>query len=155
MSSPVDALIVRLQDMSKAFTGKEKLKAALTRIGVLVSSQAKLNIRAQRLIDTGRLLNSIHYELFEHGDKRGVAIGSQGIPYAKVHEFGYHGAVQMKAHLRMMTKAFGKEVKSPRQIQVRAHARFINIRARPYLFPSLHKHQATIIDILRGAITGD
>lgn len=153
MTTPIDALIVRLNAMSTALSGKENLKAAFTRIGILISSETKLNIRAQRLIDTGRLLNSISYKLFESQDKRGVAVGSYGIPYAAVHEFGYHGSVQTKAHMRMMNKAFGKEVKNPRQIQVRAHARFVNIRARPYLAPALKKHQATIIDILRGAIT--
>lgn len=59
----------------------------LHRIGLLLSSEMKLNIRRQGLIDQGFLLNSIGYEV----DGNTVEVGSYGVVYAKVHEFGTVG----------------------------------------------------------------
>lgn len=64
------------------------------RIGMVLAAQIKINIRTPQagrshgLIDTGALLNSIRYEIHENS----VEVGSYGVRYAKVHEFGTVGA---------------------------------------------------------------
>lgn len=147
-------LVARLQARIEAASqGSPQMRAALTRIGLMVASQTILNVRNQRLIDTGRLINSIRYELFSANGGAGVRIGSFGVPYAAVHEFGYQGPAHVRAHTRRMTQAFGRNVE-PREISVGPHTRFLNIRKRPYLRPAVRKHQSLIIDLIREALGG-
>ena len=138
------ALILRLKErIQKAQPDSPELRAALTRIGVLVSSQAAINVRRRGLIDTGRLINSIRYEFFKENNVHGVKIGSFGVPYAAIHEFGYKGLVNIRRHTRQTP--FGK-------VSVKAHERFMRIPKRPYLTPAVRKHQNTITDVLREAL---
>ena len=122
--------------------GSPELIQALLRIGILLESETKLNIRRKRIIDTGTLLNSIRHELFKDGSRVGVKVGSFGVPYAAVHEFGFKGTVHVRGHQR-------------RGAGVRGHARRVNIRARPYLRPAVKKHHGRIIEILRELLRGN
>ncbi len=126
-------LVKRIEKTIKDLSpGREALKSSLTRIGLLVSAQTSLNIRREGLIDTGRLINSIRYELYQDGDTAGVLVGSFGVPYAAVHEFGFKGNVNVRAHQRLVRNVFGKSV-TPHKIEVRQHSRKMNIRAKFYL----------------------
>lgn len=53
--------------------------------------------------------------------------------YAGVHQFGFTGSVQVPAHTRVVRKIFGRPTKAPVVQSVRAHARKMDIPARPYL----------------------
>lgn len=134
-------LIERLRQRIAALSpDSPEMKTALTRIGTVLSSEAKLNIRRNRLIDTGRLVNSIHWKLFTGNDSVGVEVGSYGVPYARVHEFGFRGIVQVPQHRR---RAPSGTVHS-----VRSHSRKANIQARPYLRPAIKKHRRFIVDLI-------
>lgn len=111
---------------------QSKINRALVRIGLLVSSKAKLNIRKEGLIDTGYLLNSIRYEIKANT----VSVGSFGARYAAVHEFGFRGRVVIPAHTRQ-------------GVAVRSHTRQMNILGRPYLRPALEDSNLKIINIIR------
>jgi len=65
-----------------------RLREALLRIGIMLEAQIKMNIQFRKLIDTGRLLNSIRYELRREGSRNALVVGSFGVPYAAIHEFG-------------------------------------------------------------------
>jgi phage gpG-like protein len=80
-----------------------------------------------------------------------VKIGSFNVPYAAVHEFGFRGTVQVPAHSRRMTQAFGRPV-DPRQVAVQAHSMRMNIRARPYLRPAIKTTRTFVLDTLRAAL---
>lgn len=145
-------VIARIQAQTRAVApGSPQLEEALTRIALYVTSVAKLNVRGQNLIDTGRLLNSIRHEFFKDGPIEGVRIGSFNVPYAAVHEFGYRGVQNVPAYSRRMTQAFGRPV-DPRQINVGAHSRNMNIRARPYLRPAIKTTRTFVLDTLRAAL---
>jgi len=92
------------------------------------------------IYDTGNLIKSIRYEHYSSNDIEGVKVGSFGVPYAAVHEFGFHGSVTVREHLRLGFK-------------VRQHSRQMNIRARPYIRPAVTKHTDWILATLAGAIT--
>lgn len=70
------------------------------------------------------------YSMDVKGYKMNLTIGSL-VPYAAIHEFGFSGTIDVPAHTR---------AGSP----VRAHQRRVNIKARPYLEPSL-RHNEKII----------
>lgn len=132
-------LIKRLKDRERAFKfSSPEMKKAMTAIGAIVMGQTVQNIRTNRLIDRGHLINSISFKTFNQNNVDGVMVGSFGIPYAAIHEFGFKGLVEVRNHLR-------------RGANVRAHSRNINVPARPYLRPAVTKHKDLIINILRAA----
>jgi len=146
--------------LSKLESQKEKvsahknpaLKAALTRAALLITNQAKLNIRGHGLIDTGRLLNSLRYEFYKPDPETiGVRIGSFGVPYAAAWEFGFNGSVMIRAHNRLMTQAFGKPLESAVLARVRAHRRLINIPKKSYLKPAYEANKNRITNLISGA----
>lgn len=125
-----------------------KLKGALFRIGLLLETEAKQNIRRKGIIDTGRLLNSIRMELFKTPSSAGVRVGSFGVPYAAQHEFGGPFTDPQRramfASLRDRGRLAGP-VRNPGKGIIQGN-RFV---ARPYLRPALLTHRNRILDIIR------
>lgn len=76
----------------------------------------------------GDLLDSIQYIV----QKNQVRIGSP-LAYARVHQEGFSGAVQVDAHVRLITQAFGKALRFPVYQNVNAHSRLMNIPQREFL----------------------
>jgi phage gpG-like protein len=155
VTSNLQALIARLTVKANAAgPDSPQLKAALTRIGATISAEATLNVRRRGLIDTGRLINSIKFELFVENNVQGVKVGSYNVPYAAIHEFGFQGSVSVRSYSRTLTQVFGKRV-NPRIVDVRPHERFMRIPARSYLRPAVQKYNNMIIDVLRQAMRGE
>lgn len=142
------SVIKRFEQMIKAMGD---LGPAFVRIGVLLESQIKLNIRQQGLIDTGNLLNSIRYELINENGKKGIRLGSFGVKYAAAHEYGFKGIVTKRSHTRTISQAFGKRIPA-RPVTVRSHSSSMNVRKRPFIKPAIQKHKSQIIDIIRLAL---
>lgn len=144
-------LVARVQAMQKG-ADSSAVTQALTRIGLLVMSLARFNVRRQGLIDTGRLLNSLRYEFIKGtGTKQGIQVGSFNVPYAAVHEFGFNGNVMVKQHQRTITKSFGRPIE-PMSVTVRAHTMKQKVKKRPYLNPAIRKATPFIVDQLRIAL---
>lgn len=80
----------------------------------------------------------------------GVRVGSFGVPYAAVHEFGFKGVVNVPSHKRTITRAFGRPIR-PQTVSVRQHSKRMNIRKRSYLGPALEQRRNLILKILEGA----
>ncbi|XDF79266.1 phage virion morphogenesis protein [Aliivibrio fischeri] len=76
----------------------------------------------------GDLLDSIQYIV----EKNQVRIGSP-LPYAGVHQDGFSGQVQVDAHTRLITQAFGKALAFPVYQSVAAFSRQMEIPQRQFL----------------------
>ncbi|EGQ7799293.1 phage virion morphogenesis protein [Vibrio parahaemolyticus] len=76
----------------------------------------------------GDLLDSITYVV----QRNQVRIGSP-LPYSGVHQDGFSGAVQVDAHTRLITQAFGKALAFPVYQSVGAFTRQMNIPQREFL----------------------
>ncbi|MBS0044507.1 phage virion morphogenesis protein [Shewanella sp. M16] len=76
----------------------------------------------------GDLLDSIQYVV----ERNQVRIGSP-LAYAAVHQDGFSGAVQVDAHTRLITQAFGKALAFPVYQSVGAFSRLMNIPQREFL----------------------
>lgn len=134
-----------------------ELRKAVLRIGFLLETEIKLNIRKKTpratgrspraLIDTGRLINSIGFNVNRKGPVHTLTVGSFSVPYAAVHEFGFSGIQRIRQHRRLQTEAFGKKI-PPRSVTVRAHGRRVNIPARPFIRPAIKKRGPRIVTIL-------
>lgn len=117
-------------------------------IGPRNGASGKLRIQTRRLASSvqGSRYAGQGYEgiMKVKGRRNGLRIewGSR-VPYARVHEKGFFGAVPVQAHTRTITQAFGQEI-APTQVQVQAHTRQMQIPARPYLKPALRDRAKAI-----------
>jgi phage gpG-like protein len=119
-----------------------------------------LRIQASRLV---RSLTGRTYQGRQEGVRSATTEGTDiiirygsKVPYAAVHEEGFQGTVQIPAHSRTQTQAFGRKIDPPQTVQVSAHSREMSIPARPYLSPALRDEMPSIrrkaADELQGAI---
>ncbi|WP_283132485.1 phage virion morphogenesis protein [Enterovibrio norvegicus] len=80
------------------------------------------------LMGNGELDDSIQFQV--RGNK--VHVGSP-LVYAAVHQDGFEGAVNIAAHHRRITQAFGKVLRHPVWQSVGAHVRHMKVPQREYL----------------------
>lgn len=74
------------------------------------------------------------------------------VPYAAVHEYGFTGTVEVPAHTRTISQAFGRSIPQ-RDVSVSAHSRRMFMPARPYLTPSFEGLQDTLAEMLAERVT--
>jgi phage gpG-like protein len=74
-----------------------------------------------------RLRRSMHYQVAGEA----VRIGTN-VPYAAAHNQGFRGRVQVPAHTRRITRAFGRRIE-PTEARVRAHTRRMFLPRREFL----------------------
>lgn len=139
----IETVIKRIANLRKdTAPDSAKVQQALLRIGTTLESEIKLYIRRRGLIDTGRLLNSIHYRTKQTTAGGGVEVGSYGVPYAAFWEFGFRGIQNVRSSTR--TSRLGKTY------GVRAHTRLVNQDAsRNYIRPALNRQRQYIINMIR------
>lgn len=106
-----------------------------------------LNVR------TGNLRRSIHQRVTNTGS---AVIGevNTNVRYGKAHEYGFVGTVNVKASLRQVRQAFGRPLKSPRYVQVRAHPRNVRLPERSFLRSALRDMKPMIETDLQKSIEG-
>jgi len=128
-------------------------KAAYHKVGMLLVSQMKLNVRSYKMIHKGHLINSIGYRFVRGGVEVGSmsasgAVDSKGaVPYARLMEFGGKYTTQMFYAMFKRVSEDGSEGKN-KGILVNG-----KLKARPYVFPALEKHRENIARIFVDEIT--
>jgi len=135
-----------LRRIQKFSPDDPRLLQALIRIGITLEAEAKLNIRRKGIIDTGRLFNSIRYELYKGKDRVGVRVGSFGVPYAALHEFGGPFTDRQRRAMFASLRDRGKLGGNYTPKGVVQGGRFIG---RPYLTSALEAKKGRILDIIR------
>ena len=150
MASSPDQLVFKIRATAKKFQpGSRELNEAFTRIGLKISADAKLNVRRLGKIDTGRLINSLRYEFFRKDQVQGVSIGSFGVPYAAIHEFGGPFTDQMrKAMFASLARRGRLGAKKPGTPTIVGN----QFLAKPYLRPALKSNIKFVTDTLATAL---
>lgn len=147
--SNISEVIAHLRSQTKKVAPNSPyLNEALTRIGLYVSTLAKMNARRQGIVDQGRLINSIRYEFFKTGTVTGIMIGSFNVKYAAMNEFGGVVTPQMRRAMFAAMRQRGAKKKQGKNVIVGNRW-----RARPYLRPAFTKSRTFMLDTLRAAIT--
>lgn len=126
--------------------------ASIKRSTLKVLARAKQKVSGDVLKNrTGTLRRAINFRLEELG---GRIIGTVGIKlrYAAAHEYGFKGTVNVRAHMRMMKVAWGKPVKSPHEIAVRAHTMKMNLPERSFLRSSLRELRSDIVADMQASV---
>lgn len=139
---------------------RESLTAAMNRITIDLQGYVVRNKLSGQLLKrrTGTLAASMQHRVVSNADGVTGVVGSrinEGAPlkYAKPLEDGFDGEVSVREHLRQMTTAFGKAVKEPRKIMVRAHTAHRHVKAYKYLASSLAENRDSYIAQLRRAVS--
>lgn len=152
------------------FIGGDVLAAVLRSYGdkvqtAIVQSVGRSALRLQREVmqnrlsgqvlnvRTGNLRRSIHQRVTNTG---GAVIGevNTNVRYGAAHEYGFAGTVNVKASLRQVRQAFGRPLKSPRYVQVRAHSRNVRLPERSFLRSALRDMRPIIEADLQKSIEG-
>ena len=102
-----------------------------------IGSLRRVTARLARSIEgtTSEWGNESIFEVNVQGGNASVTMGSS-TPYSGVHEYGFTGNVNIPAHTRTITQAFGRDI-APTTVNVRSHSRFMSIPERPYLEPAM------------------
>jgi len=142
----IAALIGRIRKQTKRYVMSDRdAKARLTRIGLLLENQTKINIRRQGIVDTGNLLNSIQSRVFVRGKSEAtVAYGSFGVEYAAINEFGGPFTDRQRRAMFAAMKARGTPPR-PGKVIIRGGY----WKPRPYIRPALVQQRRRILEILK------
>lgn len=116
----------------------DKIRMKVESLAIQLQSKVKGEKLSDQLLHvrTGRLRNSITYKITETSNGIYGTVGTK-VEYARAHEYGFHGHVTVKQHLRNITMAWGKELKTPHAIQVKSHSRQANVKEKSFLRGSL------------------
>lgn len=127
-----------------------EMRRALTSIGILIQREAVINARRQGIIDSGRLINSIRFEFFEEEGKPGILVGSFGVPYAAINEFGGPFTDRQR---RAMFAALARTGRLKKNYAPKGVILGNRWKARPYLGPAVNDNKQRILQILREVAT--
>ncbi|MGD9613834.1 MAG: HK97 gp10 family phage protein [Alphaproteobacteria bacterium] len=85
-------------------------------------------------VRTGVLRSSINLKVDDAPDRITATVGTK-VAYARVHEFGFRGKQSVRAHLRKVTRLFGKPVTAT--LNIKAHTRNVKFPERSFLRSAL------------------
>jgi len=148
-----ETLIKRIERM-KALgdPSSMQVRQALTRIGTVLKAQIRQNLTDERMVDQGHLRQSIEYYVHQNKDRALLEVGSFGIKYAAINEFG--GEMSQK-QVRAMFAALSRRGKLGQRkhdvpvVTVNKKTGKGIWRKRPFIAPAFKKHSFFIIDVLR------
>ncbi|QDD62650.1 HK97 gp10 family phage protein (plasmid) [Herbaspirillum seropedicae] len=129
------SLIAKMEGRADAMqAGLEKSVQRLA-LQLLTTVKQKLSDDVLR-VRTGRLRRSINQRVtVEQTSVTGI-VGTN-VEYARRLEFGFKGTENVRESLRHITQAFGKPLKAPMTIKVRAHTRKVDFPPHSFLRSAL------------------
>lgn len=121
------------------------LRREVKRVATDVSARTKdRKLSGQVLkVQSGRLRRSINYQTSETETGIEALVGTN-VSYGRTHEFGFSGAVTVRAHMRTVKQAFGRTMRNAKKVGVRAHSRNVNLPERSFLRSSLREMRSEI-----------
>jgi phage gpG-like protein len=101
-------------------------------------------------VQSGRLRRSVSPTVESSGSTISAISTSGGtnVRYARPHEYGFQGTVNVSAHTRMQTMAFGRPM-DPREVFVKAHPMKMNLPERSFMRSGLSDKAPTEIARVR------
>lgn len=141
-------LTARLLQMQMAFkTTDEAFKRMVTTVGLLARNSIIMQIRKKKIIDTGALINSIRFTVNNEDEtKANVAVGSYGVVYAAINEFGgSFGDAQRKAMWAALRRRYGSNIPQRNKNVIQGKT----FRARPFLRPGIEQARPAVMRTIR------
>ena len=151
----IATVIKRIQKMqSMTQPDSPQVRQALTRIGTVLAAEMKMNAQRKNIVRNGGLINSIKYEVTQSGSEAFVSVGSFGIKYAAMNEFG---GQMTRAQVRRMFVELKLEGKLNKSRVKGSGKGIVTVNAdgtgywqpRPFIRPAMKTHAQFIIDTIR------
>lgn len=139
-------LPAQLRKSSEAMRSGVERTVQMLALKLVASVVRKLNGQVLN-VRTGRLWRSINAKPQNTENVIASTVGTN-VKYAAVHELG--GTFKIPDHLRMQKMAWGKPMKMPRKVNVRAHS--ATYPRRSFLVASLNQMEPEIREKLAQAI---
>lgn len=102
-------------------------------------------------VRTGRLRRSINQRVTSDQNSVTGIVGTN-VEYAQRLEYGFKGTESVRESLRHITQAFGKQLKEPKTITVRAHTRNVDYPAHSFLRSALAQMRPQIEKDMQAAL---
>lgn len=124
----------------------DRLRQVVARVAVEMVARVKGDKLSDQVLHvrTGRLRRSITFKL-TNGPTTATAQVGTNVSYARAHEYGFTGAVSVRAHLRK-SKTGGKPA------VVAAHTRQVKLPERSFLRSTLAEMKADIVRRMTDAV---
>ena len=165
--------VMRARVFARWRTLRERLRTTIVRLAIQVQGAVKeTKLTGQVLhVRTGTLRRSINQKVEDQGDSIVATVGTN-VAYAHVHEYGFHGEVGVRAHVRRSarqmalaryrTNKFGERIEvlgsyrkaggGPGEIEVRAHTRMMDMPERSFLRSTLVEFRPRIRQQIMAAV---
>jgi hypothetical protein len=148
MGSPRIEVSVDAIRSSTRLRAEKSIRNAMFRAGILISNEIKVNLRNNGMIETGKLLQSIGFNIEGGGDDMTLTIGSFNNAYAHINEFGSNNVTdRMRRAMFARMREEGVPRKPGKNVMIGN-----TFRGRPYMGPALHGQSDRIMAFLRDAI---
>lgn len=141
----------------------KKLAESVLRAITRLSIEAQASVKESKLsgqvlhVRTGTLRRSINREVKAQGSKISAVVGTN-VEYAGAHEFGFTGAVTVKAHVRRSKKQLKAALRTRKdgttyytrtgmrsgEVQVSSHTRNMRVPERSFLRSTLKEFEGKI-----------
>lgn len=144
-----DKLIIAMRNRGEV--ARDAIGRAVMRMTVQLQRNVKLKLTDNVLkVRSGTLRRSINQKVSGQGTT--IVKGEVGtnVVYGRFWEFGFQGTQNVKAHLRTIKKAFGKDI-TPVTFEMPAHTRNVHATPHSFLRSALDELQPTIKEELTRA----
>ena len=130
------------------------IKADVSRLAITLLRKVKEEKLSGQVLknQTGTLRRSINQRVEVFGQQQVVGSVGTKLSYAAAHEFGFNGPVNVKAHLRMVKKAWGKAVRNPQEHPVRAFSRQLRLPEKSFLRSAMAEMAPEIRESLEASV---
>jgi phage gpG-like protein len=152
----IEAVVVGDKEIiAKLSALPEGLRKTITDQVTKLGFKLQRHVQADKLsgqvlkVRTGILRSSINLKV-DQGTSEVIATVGTKVSYARVHEFGFKGAVSVRAHLRQVKQVFGRPVSATQN--VKAHSRNVNLPERSFLRSALKDMEVEIKTSLERAV---
>ena len=133
------------------FDARLRENQVLHRIGLRLTNRIKLEIRRQKIAQSGATRNSVSYKV----DGSELTVDAMGTKYAKYHEFGTKPSAKMARFLKWrmgQMKKSGAAIPRPKGVIAwngRGKNQTARILPRPFFWTSIQKEEKNIIKLLQ------
>jgi phage gpG-like protein len=148
-----DAAVVRMLQ-AKVPALNAAVRSSVTRATFALVAYVKANKLSGQVLKnrTGTLRRKINGRVSETSNSITGQVGVK-LAYAAAHEYGFDGNENVRAHLRTIKQAFGREI-APVTFQVQAYTRHVHLPERSFLRSSLSEMTPAIQTMIREAVVG-
>lgn len=132
---------------------EKSLLATITRLSIKLQAKVMEDKLSGQVLKTktGTLRRSITYKINQTQESISGTVGTN-VSYGLTHEFGFHGTVNVKAHLRTIKQVYGRPLPAPKQILIGEHSRMMNLPAKSFLRSALREMKPEIKQAIQEAI---